>query len=339
MLKELFRTKTSDPDTPPDSPFSRSAIVFSYIGVVVALAISLTQNIYHDTHADAGGNIHYHPLPIGIAIMVGVGVPLLCGVLSHLAAEVDTGAVGKSVIYVIVGALMYVSARAGTAVMSPVLGGKTSVVLSVAVDAGAMFCIHVLMTDQKRKKALEKWNAGAAERQRQAAENRRAAEAEALAARGHGPRTPATRPGNGPLAPAGNAPGNTLSAAAGNTPGNGSGSTLGNTRGATAGGGLPGTARNVAGNGQEEAAGNVTPIGIRQATAPASGGKSSKTDEEWLLLIEAFYKHCVEAGGNFGTRAFIREHGGSSKRIGPLITRFLEERQSASEGRGEEGAG
>lgn len=349
MLDEIFDDEPAEDDIPPDippEPLSASAVVFAYVGVITSLVISLTLNIYHDSHADtaaanaahAAVKADYHPLPMGIAVLVGIGIPLLCGVLSHLGAEVDSNRMGKLVIYAIVAALMFVSAKAGTSVLEMVLGFAAAVIASVAVDSAAMYCLHTLMKHQERKKALKQWEAGQAERQRQATEKRRQRANAVTAARNSGGRRTVTPRDNTPAGGSDNTPArssitpprvtvdNTLPGDAGSTP----------AKTAQAAG-------VVLAEGQERS-GNVTPITRRQeqATVAAPGKRRGKTDEEILGEMEELFEHCIATGENFGTNAYRRRYGGSPNRVGPLINKFLESRETPSEDAaagGEEGAG
>lgn len=275
--------------------------------IVLAAGLSITLNVYQ--------HLHGHDLNPGIAWVVGTFVPVLVALLSHVAAHVKSGWFVKVLVFGISGLLMYVSASAGTTVLTPALHFGPALATSAGADLAALTMLGFLMHAADLKAALDAWEEREAERRRQA-------EYEALSAR-------FGRPGNGrgnALGNSrGNAGGNAVKAAEGNAPALQPGNA-----GRTA---LPsavvvaGTAETVQGDRATGPMATVTDLPRRA---------SMSDDEMWTLAVKLADER-ERVGLELTVRAFMEEYGGTPKRVAPLVKKVKEAR--AGSGGGQAAAG
>jgi hypothetical protein len=283
-------------DAPPQ-PVEGSVIFFAYAAIIAAAIMSLTLNISHDTHSTK--------LASGIAIMIGVGIPLLVVFISHVAATIPMNWWVKSWLFALTGALMYVSATAGTKVLAPALGLWPALAVSIGADATAMTFLGVLMHARERKTAIAVWHAAAAERDRQARLG-------VTAARHARPQ-----------------PGNTAGSNGGNAAGNISGNSLGDTAGNTAGAPAGNTAPALRGPGGALA---IT-AGTASAGVPAGEGAGAAlrlvggddqrpgpvSEEEMYDLARALAKELAAVGRQLTFRAYKDRYRGRSETIAKVV--------------------
>lgn len=312
----------SEDDVPPQK-VEGSVIVCAYFAITCAAVMSVTLNVYHDLHRPGNGGhppLGFSALPAPIAVMTGVVVPLLCVLISHVAATIPTGNWVKAWLFTLTGVLMYVSATAGTKTLAGVMGLAPALAVSIGVDATAMTFLGVLMLAMARKSALAAWRAGESERQRLAA-------VAAVAARHGRPAVRETPGGNMPAVAGGNAPGNTLE-------GNTAALAEGSTGGAAAPDGLVLATGETPAGGQGSGLASVSPI-RRQAA----------TDDEIRLLAGDLADKLEAAGKKLSVRAYIygegcagvpglpddfKGYGGKTARVSPVIAEVKAARDAAA---------
>jgi len=274
-------------------------------GTVIALTISVELNIYQ--HVKLGH------MPALIGWTVGLAVPLLVAILSHVAAHVNFHWTLKIWVGGIAAALMFASASSGIKVLTPGMGTVPAGVASYGLDLAALTAVGVLMYSASQSADLARWEA------RQEA-RRLEAEREALAAR-------FSRPGNS----RGNSQGN----AGGNREGNGWGN---------ASGGLAGNAQGLPeGNAGQAALPLATPLAIEPpedetgplATVTDLMRKPPMADDEMWALAMKLADERERAGLDLTVRAFMDEYGGTPKRVAPLVKRVKEARAAGQSAAGE----
>jgi hypothetical protein len=282
---------------------------------VIALGISIELNVYDHLH-----NGHISPL---IAWTIGIAVPALVAILSHAAAHVNFHWSVKGWIGAIVAVLMYVSASAGTRVLTPGMTHGPAVGTAFGMDLAALTALGTLMYSASQKAALAKWEARQEARrlhaEREERERTARAEYEALAAR-------FGRPGNSRGNALGNSRGNGIKAPGGNA------SAL------------------QSGNASRPALPPATPAGIVAATAetvPAGQvtgplatvtdlpRRPSMTEDEMWALAMKLADERERVGLDLTVRAFMDEYGGTPKRVAPLVKKVKEARAAGQPAAGE----
>lgn len=301
------------PSAPPAPPAQLKSSVrkLAYTAIIASGAQSLSLNIYHDTHH---GN-----LPGIIAVMAGIIAPFLCAVLAHVAAEMNFPWYSKACVFLVVGAMMYVSAASGISVLEHVMPVSPAAALSIGADAASMLCLGVLMEDSNRRAALEKWNQAEAERQKQA-------ELEKLSARHARPQRRETPTGNAGGNIAENAWGNVLASAGGNTWPDTSGTT-------------EPTASVTESPARQGASADATVLNLaahRPATRRPAARRQPMTEEEIRKLAEAMAADLAALGEELTVRKFTAKYGGKTGRVGPIVnevkTSFAAARKNAGAG-------
>jgi hypothetical protein len=280
---------------------------------IIALTISVELNIYQ--HVKLGH------MPAGIGWTVGLAVPLLVAILSHVAAHVNFHWTLKIWVGGIVAALMFVSASAGIKVLAPAMGYLPAGVASYGLDLAT---VGVLMYSASQVAALALWEARQEARrleaEREARERAERAEYEALAAR-------FGRPGN--------SRGNAL----GNSRGNATGAPEGNTQYLQQGN-----------DGARYALPPAAPAGVVASTAETVPGiratvplatvtdlprrPSMSDDEMWTLAMKLAGER-ERVGLDLTVRAFMDEYGGTPKRVAPIVKQVKEARAAGQPAAGE----
>jgi hypothetical protein len=280
---------------------------------VIALGISIELNVYDHLH-----NGHITPL---IAWTIGISVPALVAILSHAAAHVNFHWSIKGWIGAIVAVLMYVSASAGTRVLTPGMTHGPALATAFGMDLAALTALGTLMYSASQKAALAKWEARQEVRRLQAeqerAEQAERAEYEALIER---------------FGRAGNRRGNALGNSRGNAGGNAVEAPGGNTSalqpGSAGRAALPpavvvtGTAETVQGG---RATGPMATVTDLPRRASMSG------DEMWTLAMKLADER-ERVGLELTVRAFMEEYGGTPKRVAPLVKKVKEARAGSGDG-------
>jgi hypothetical protein len=270
-------------------------------GMVIALTISVELNIFQ--HVKLGG------MPALIGWPVGIAVPLLVAILSHVAAHVNFNWPLKVWVGGIAAALMFASASAGIKVLAPGMGGLPAGVASYGVDLAALTTLGVLMYSASQSAALARWEA------RQEA-RRAEAEREALAAR-------FARPGNS----RGNAGGNREGNGWGNAPGGLAGNAQGLPEGNAGQPALP-PAAPLAIDPPDDETGPLATVTDLMRKPPMADG------EMWDLAMKLAGER-ERAGLELTVRAFMDEYGGTPKRVAPLVKRVKEARANGQSAAGE----
>lgn len=273
---------------------------------VIALGISVELNVYAHLHIG-------HIVPL-IAWTIGFSVPFLVAILSHAAAHVNFHWAVKGWIFVIVSILMYVSASAGTRVLTPGMGHGPALGTSFGMDLAALTTLGTLMYSASQKAALAKWEARQEalrlQAERGARERAEQAEYEALSAR-------FGRPGNG----RGNAWGNAIEGPGGNAPafqpGDASRAALSP---AVPAGVVASTAETVPGGLATGPLATVTDLPRRP---------SMSDDEMWTLAMKLADER-ERVGLELTVRAFMDEYKGTPKRVAPLVKRVKEARAAGA---------
>jgi hypothetical protein len=274
---------------------------------IIALTISVELNIYQ--HVKLGH------MPAGIGWTVGLAVPLLVAILSHVAAHVNFHWTLKIWVGGIVAALMFVSASAGIKVLAPAMGYLPAGVASYGLDLAALTTVGVLMYSASQVAALARWEARQEARrieaERDARERAERAEYEELAAR-------FGRTGNNRGNALGNSRGNATGVPGGNAqylqPGNDG--TRPALPPAAPAGVVASTAETVLGSRATVPLATVTDLPRRP---------SMSDDEMWALAMKLAGER-ERVGLDLTVRAFMDEYGGTPKRVAPLVKRVKEAR-------------
>jgi hypothetical protein len=304
---------TAVPDPRPKT-LRKDVEVACEAATVIALGISVELNVYDHLH-----NGHITPL---IAWTIGISVPALVAILSHAAAHINFHWAVKGWIGAIVAVLMYVSASAGTRVLTPGMTHGPAVATAFGMDLAALTALGTLMYSASQKAALAKWEARQEARRLQAEREEREraerAEYEALTARF-------------------------------GRPGNSRGNALGNSRGNGEGNAIEGPRGNAPavqpGNASRAALPPSAPAGVVVATAETVPGgrvtgplatvtdlprRASMTDDEMQALAMKLADERERIGLELTVRAFMDEYGGTPKRVAPLVKSVKEARAAAA---------
>ena len=118
--------------------------------MVIALTISVELNVYD--HIKIGRMVAL------IGWSVGITVPVLVAILAHAAAHVNFHWTVKAWVGGIVAVLMYVSATAGSRVLSPGMGAGPATATAFGMDLAALTTLGVLMYSAARKAAIRAWD-------------------------------------------------------------------------------------------------------------------------------------------------------------------------------------
>jgi hypothetical protein len=273
---------------------------------IIALTISVELNIYQ--HVKLGH------MPAGIGWTVGIAVPLLVAILSHVAAHVNFHWTLKIWVGGIVAALMFVSASAGIKVLAPAMGDLPAGVASYGLDLAALTTVGVLMYAASQVAALALWEARQEARrlqaEREARERAERAEYEALAAR-------FGRPGNALGNSGGNARGNTAGTLAGNA--------LGLHAGNAGWAALPAAPPPAVVAPAAETVPAGSPAGPLATVTDLPRRPAMSDDEMWALAMKLAGER-ERVGLDLTVRAFMDEYGGTPKRVAPLVKRVKEAR-------------
>jgi hypothetical protein len=319
MIPHAFRKKTgtrpvSKNDIPPAAmaaeddprpvPLRRDVRLACEGVTVVALSISVELNVYdHVKHAHMPGILGW---------TIGIAVPVVVAMLSHVAAHVNFHWAVKIWVGGIVSLLMYVSAFAGTRVLTPGMTKGPALGTAAGMDLAALTALGLLMFNASVEAALAAWGARDAAR-------RQAAESQKIVDRYSRTERTVTAPGN--------AVGNAVPAVTGNA------------RAAE----VTVTAPNpVAPAGAPE---TVT-IDDTEALGGAPGAevidlRPVPTEEEMRVLARALY----EETGRLSVRAYRDQHRGSQKKVAAAVAAvkaelgLTDDDDAARDGRGEAGAG
>lgn len=248
---------------------------------VIALGISIELNVYDHLH-----NGHISPL---IAWTIGIAVPALVAILSHAAAHVNFHWAVKGWIGVIVAVLMYVSASAGTRVLTPGMTHGPAVATAFGMDLAALTALGTLMYSASQKAALAKWEARQEARRRQA-------ELDVLDAQYTRPRRQGNTGGNGEE----------------NVPGNGRGNAPALPEGNAGRLALP-AASPAPGEGPAASRGQEGDAEVYQIRRPAQAPEEIR-QLAWKLAGELALQ-----GKTLSVAAYKQRYGGKTERISPII--------------------
>jgi hypothetical protein len=287
---------TAAPADPRPKTLRKDVEVVAEGAMVISLGTSFELNVYDHLH-----NGHIVAL---VAWTVGLSVPLLVAFLAHMAAHVNYRRAVQVWIFAIASVLMYVSASAGTRLLTPGMGTGPALAAAVGLDLAALTALGTLMHSAAQKAALAGWEerqeARRLREEREAREQAERAEREELMAR-------FGRPGNSRGNAAGNSAGN---AAAGNTPAL-----------------QPGNAGRP-----ELAAGGAPDARVTGplATVTDLTRRPSMADDEMWALAMTLADDRERVGLDLTVRAFMDEYGGTPKRVAPLVKAVKEARAAAA---------
>jgi hypothetical protein len=267
---------------------------------VIALTISVELNVYQ--------HVHLGHMIAGIGWTVGIAVPLLVALMSHVTAHVNFHPVLKVWVGGIVAALMYVSASAGLPVLAPAMGKGPAMVASYGMDLAALTMVGTLMYSAAQKAALGKWEERREARRLQSEqeERERAAQAEREALMERFGRR-------------------------GNTGGNSRGNAGGNTGGNAAGGNTAALQQGNAARPELPPAAPGEPAGDARVTGPLATvtdltRRPAMADDVMWTLAMKLADELEKADMELTNRAFMDEYGGTPRRVAPIVKAVKEAR-------------
>jgi hypothetical protein len=277
----------------------RSIVALGEFSIILTMGMSIVLNTYHDLR---GGN----PINPYIAVSIGIVVPVLIAMISHVAATLRIHWAVQAWIFLLVIAFMYVSAVAGTDILKPHLSLGPALVISLALDASALTMLGILIYARHQKTALAEWLV------REEARCEAAILADTQGRYGRRP-----LPGNG----GGNAGGNGEGNARGNAWGNGFGLGQGNApRAIAAGQGNPGTGSSGAGSGGGEGTpGTPSQDSGDGDTVTPFVRRPRQTDEEIRMLAEDLARKLAVAGEELSVGKYRAAYGGKAERVSPIV--------------------